>query len=177
MCFLKSQAEKLRKLLKRYNSVYDFIIFGSSVKNKMEPKDLDIAVISQSTGAAFVGEIKTAIDKEIKGAHLQVISYEDFIKSKLPYYIISEGYSVKDGSFLPEKLKIERKALYSFDLGGLTQVQKVMFNKGLRAILESTKAEKVGKGALLVSFKSSGEVEDFLKEWQRKIRKKEFFEI
>ncbi len=167
----------MRKLLKKYNLVYDFIIFGSSVKNKMEPRDLDIAAISQSADAALIGEIKTAIDKEIKGVHLQVISYEDFIKSKLPYYILSEGYSVKDCSFLPEKLKIERKVLYSFDLRGLTQVQKVMFNKGLKSILESRKAEKVGKGALLVSFKSSGEIEDFFKEWQRKIRKKEFFEI
>lgn len=174
---LKNQAKKLRKLLRRYKSVYDFIIFGSFVKDKMVPRDLDIAMIVSSKDPVIVGEVKTAIDKEIKNVHLQLIVYEDFLKSKLPYYILSEGFSVREGRFISKKLNIKRKILYTFDLGGLFQVQKVMFNKGLRSLIASTKSEKVGKGAILVNVSSSGEFEDFFSQWKRKIIKKEFIEI
>jgi len=167
----------LKILLRRYEQIYDFIIFGSVTKDKMEPRDLDIAVITPSAGTALVGEIKTAVDKNIKNAHIQLIHYEDFLKSKLPYYVLSEGFSVKENNFISNKLKIERKTLYSFTLEGLTQIQKVMFNKGLRSLLKSTGSEKVGKGALLVSVKSSGEVEDFFNQWKIRIKKKEFIEI
>lgn len=177
MFSLKNQEKILKKLLRKYDSIYDFIIFGSSVKDRIEPHDLDIAMIAPSAETAFVGKIKTEIDKEIKKAHIQLINYNDFLKSKLPYYILSEGYSVKEGNFLSSKLKIKRKVLFSFILEGLTQVQKVMFNKGLKSIVLSTKSEKVGKGAVLVPINKSGEFEDFFSQWKRKTKKKEFIEI
>ena len=52
-----------------------------------------------------------------------------------------------------------------------------MFNKGLRSLIASTKSEKAGKGAILAHVNSSGEFEDFLNQWKRKIIKKEFIEI
>lgn len=177
MPFLKDLAKRLKRLLKRYESIYDFIIFGSLVKDKMEPNDLDIAMIVDSTEAAFIGEIKTEIDKETKNAHLQVIQYSDFIRSKLPYQILAEGYSVKEGAFIADKLKISKKILYMFGLEGLTQIEKVMFNKALKSLTDKTKSEKAGRGAVLVAVGSSGEFDDFFNLWKIKMRKKEFIEI
>ena len=170
-------AKRLKRLLKKYESIYDFVIFGSLVKDKMEPNDLDIAMVVNSPGASFIGEIKTAIDKEIRNAHLQVIQYPDFIKSKLPYQMLAEGYSVKEGAFIADKLGIYKKILYMFSLEGLTQVEKVMFNKALNSLIQKTKSEKAGRGAVLVSVGSSGEFEDFFNLWKMRIRKKEFIEV
>jgi len=172
----------LKKLLKEYNSsksneILDFIIFGSTVKNTMNPGDLDIAAITNAKNAAFVGELKSKLITEIGDCHLQIISYDEFVKSKLPYFIISEGHSIKEGKFLSEMAKIKRQVLYWFELSDLVQTKKVMFNKGLNNILESTKAQRIGKGVILVEINTSGEVEDFLKLWRRKIRKKEFIEM
>ena len=64
-----------------------------------------------------------------------------------------------------------------FDLKGLPQTKKVMLNKGLRSLMISTKSERIGKGAVLAPVNASGEFEDFLNQWGRKIRKKEFIEI
>jgi len=167
----------LKTLLKNYKSVYDFIIFGSFVKSKLSPKDIDIAMISSSSDSVFIGEIKQKIDKITDTAHLQIINYNDFLKSKLPYYILSEGYSVKLNRYIPDKLKINRKTLYSFELTNMNQSQKVMFNKALRSLVQTTKSQKVGKGAVLVDVKNSGEFEDLFNQWQSKIKKKEFLEI
>lgn len=167
----------MRKLLRRYNQIYDFIIFGSAVKGRLTPRDIDIAVITASKDPAQTGELKTAIDKEIKNAHVQLICYEDFIKSKYPYYALFEGYSVKEYKFLPEKFHIRRKVLYTFNLDGLIQTKKVMFNKALRFIIKNTGSEKTGKGSVLVPIKSTAEFNDFFSHWKRKIRKKELIEI
>ena len=177
MSFLKGLAKKLKTLLKEYDAIKDIIIFGSVTTGKMMPADIDIALIAESPSPAMVGEIKISIDKEIRDAHLQFISYKDFLGSTLPYRILSEGYSVKENAYLPEKLKVSRKALYSFTLENLSQVQKVMFNKGLKTLLKNTGSEKVGRGAMLSSVGESGQVEDFLRQWDRKIAKKEFLEI
>lgn len=167
----------MRILLKKYKSIYDFIIFGSAVKGKMSPRDIDIAVILESKNPALIGEIKTEIDKHIKNAHLQAVSYEDFLKSKLPYHMLSEGYSIKNKEFLFKKSGVLRKTLYTFELNDLLQNKKVMFNKGLRYMVKQTKAEKIGKGAVLAPVTASGEFDDFFSQWNRKIRKKEFFEV
>ena len=164
-------------MLKKYDSVYDFIIFGSSTKDKMIPADFDVAAVMASKSASLIGEIKTELDKFIPNVHLEIITYADFVNSKLPYYALLEGFSVKAGQFLSKKFKILRKVLYMFSLEGLTQTKKVMFNKALRSILERTKAEKIGKGSLLVGSASSGEFEDFFNQWGIKIRKKELIEI
>lgn len=177
LSFLKDLAKKLKNLLKKYDSIYDFVIFGSWVKDKLEPNDLDVAMIVHSPETAFIGEIKTAIDKEIRNAHLQVVQYSDFIKSKLPYQILAEGYSVKGGAFIADKLKISKKILYMFVLESFTQVEKVMFNKALKSLIQKTKSEKAGRGAVLVAIRSSGEFEDFFDLWKMKIRKKEFIEV
>lgn len=143
----------------------------------MMPKDVDIAVISSSKDSALVGEIKTEIDKDVNNAHVQVIAYEDFLKSKFPYHAIFEGFSVKANAFLSKKLDLKKKAIYTFNLNELGQSQKVMLNKGLRSLIKSTKSEKIGKGAVLVPVNSSGEFEDFFSQWKRRFKKKEFIEM
>jgi hypothetical protein len=143
----------------------------------MVPEDIDIAIVSSSEDVATIGEIRTEIDKHLPKAHVQLITLEDFLKNKLPYHIMFEGYSCREGEFIAKRLGISRKALYTFDLADLKQTRKVMFNRGLRFLLASTGAERVGRGAIVVPINQAGEFEDFLNEWHRKIRKKEFVEF
>ena len=164
-------------MLKKYKEVYDFIIFGSTVKDKMLPADLDLAIITSKRDPGIIGDIKTQLDRDLKNAHLQIFTYEDFIKSKLPYYALTEGFSVKKGKFISKIIKTKRNVLYWFDLKDLPQSQKVMFNKALREIIKTEGFEKLGKGVILVSVNKSGEIEDFLNQWKRKINKKDFIEI
>lgn len=177
MSCLKNPEKKLKSLLRKYSFIHDFIIFGSFVKDKIKPADIDIAAVVSEKKPLIIGQIKSEIDKSIKNAHLQIISYGDFLQSKLPYHILFEGYSVRQGRFIHEKLHISRKALYTFELSDLPQTKKVMFNKGLKSLVERTNSEKTGKGGVLVPINSAGEFEDFLKLWNRKIKKKEFIEI
>lgn len=165
----------MKNWLRNYKEVHDIILFGSAVKEKMNPADIDIAVIMESKDPVLIGEMQKTIP--LKNIHLQICAYDDFLKSTLPYFMLSEGYSIKDGRFISDILGIRRKALYTFSLDALSQVQKVMLNKGLTALIQSTKAEKVGKGAVLVSVRASGEFDDFFSQWNRKVKKKEFLEI
>lgn len=177
MYSLGNLAKKLKKILKKYKGIHDFIIFGSIVKNKMDPKDIDIAMIVSKTDTSLVGKVKQDLDKIIKNSHLQIINYNDLITSKLPYHILSEGYSVKIGKFISNRLNVKKKVLFSFNLENLKQSQKVMFNKALKNLVHTSKSKKVGKGAVLVDIKQSGEFEDLFNLWKRKINKNEFLEI
>ena len=172
---LKGPAKILKNWLRNYKGIHDIIIFGSVVKEKMNPADMDIAIIMDSKDPVLIGEMQKTIP--LKNIHLQIFSYVDFLKSTLPYCMLSEGYSIKDGRFISDKLGVSRKSLYTFSLDALSQIQKVMFNKGLRTLIQSTKAEKVGKGAVLVPVRVSGEYDDFFRQWNRKVKKKEFLEM
>ena len=45
---LQSYLQKLRKLSNKYKTIDDIIIFGSIVKGRLEPRDLDIALLPKN---------------------------------------------------------------------------------------------------------------------------------
>jgi len=76
---LKTLVKKLNPLLKKYENLKDLIVFGSFVKSKIKPKDIDVAVLLnnkiklkqiekdllkiEGVGEKAVSEVKKALKK------------------------------------------------------------------------------------------------------------------
>lgn len=157
---------ELRRLLKTYKEVCDFIIFGSAVKDKLEPRDVDIAIITEHEKTGLIGEIGLKLDKFGK-IDLEILNPTKMYANKLYYTILLEGFSVRFNRFLPELAGIKPMGLYTYDLKGMKQTEKAQFNKGLRNVLKETNGEHIGRGALLIHTNKTGNFEDFLRRWGR----------
>lgn len=157
---LQSYLQKLKKLLNKYKTIDDIIIFGSIVKGSSEPGDLDIALLLKNE--IEIKKIKEGIRLISKDTDIEVISS---IYNPLWIVLIREGFSTRKNQFLFEIYKIEPVALYKYSLKKLNPVQKVQFTRGLKLILKDTKAKILSRSIVLVPLNEKIKFDEFLSTW------------
>jgi predicted nucleotidyltransferase len=113
---------KLSKYLKD-NEVLDMVVFGSAVKGKLNPNDVDIAIISEK-------DINFSLD----GFHFSLIKPVDFFKnpSSLINTLFREGFSLKKDKSFSEIYKFSSKVLFNYSLVSLSSSDKVKIVNVLR---------------------------------------------
>lgn len=142
------------------------IIFGSAVKGKTLPGDIDVALLvkekNEKTIEAVKDEAWKIIDYKIDFA---VLSIED-VYSSVWLSLIKEGFSVAKGKFLHEIYGIEPCVLFKYGLKSLDRIKKVQFDRGLNEILKDAKGTRLLRTIVLIPLKNSLRFEDFLKTWK-----------
>ena len=129
-----SNIKKDLKDLIKDKEIYDLILFGSFVKGKESPNDIDIAIISEKK------------DFLVKGFHISVISPQDFFKPiSLIKTLLQEGYSLKKNKFFSEIYGFRNKCLFRYELSGLSASKKVTFVNFLKGKGKGLVLEKEGE--------------------------------
>ncbi|MBS3096546.1 hypothetical protein J4480_03845 [Candidatus Woesearchaeota archaeon] len=157
---LQNYLPKLRKLLSKYKTIDDIIIFGSIVKGSSDPKDLDLALLLKNE--SDLRKIKDDIRLISKNTDIEIISS---IYNSLWIVLIREGFSVRKNEFLHEIYKLEPVVLYKYSLKKLNPVQKVQFTRGLKEILKDTKSRILSRCIVLVPTIKKIGFDDFLSTW------------
>jgi len=158
--------------LKKYNQINDFIVFGSLVKGKYAPKDIDVALIVKKKDISLVGEVKSQL--KIKNLDIEMVKPEEIYQTRLGLTLISEGFSIKNNRYLREKLGISPMKIYTYGIKHLTQTKKVFFGRGLNQMIKDIKGVKLGAGSIMVPISQSSKFEDFLDTWNLKYKTKEY---
>ncbi|MDI6737563.1 MAG: hypothetical protein QME12_03535 [Nanoarchaeota archaeon] len=163
---LKSWSQSLRPLLKKYELLEDIIFFGSFVKGKSKPKDMDVALLVCRKDESLINEIEKEILKNLQGlkADFTVFTLKE-IYSEVWLSVITSGFSVSRGAFLREAYGIAPCKLYKYALTSLSPVQRVQFSRGLKAVSEETKSTRVSRAIVIVPLENSERFEEFLKTW------------
>ncbi len=164
--------KNLKKLLKEYKEIEDFLVFGSLVKEKYEPKDIDMAIVLNKKNIPLVGEIKESLN--IKNLDIELIKPNEVYQTRLGLTLITEGFSIKNNKPLRKSLGISPMKIYTYEIKSLIQTKKVLFGRGLNKIIEDTNAIKLGAGSIMIPVGKSGKFEDFLNTWNLKYKTKEY---
>jgi len=141
-----SLKNRLKPLLED-EEVLDIILFGSLVKGKSAPSDIDVALISNK-------ELKHSI----KGFHISVIKPKEIFISPpaLVNTLLREGYSLKNNAFWAEALKFKSKILFIYTLAQMPSTKKVQIVNILRGknksigLVEEKKGEWLANQVFLV---------------------------
>ena len=117
---------KIKNKLKRElrdKDILDVILFGSTIKGKASPEDIDIAILTEKQ-----------FNLEIKGAHISLIKPKDFFVNppSIAHTLLREGYSLKNNKYLAENLKFNNKVLFTYSLTNLNASKKVKIVNILR---------------------------------------------
>ena len=120
------ELQNLKAKLKDFiqdKEVLEVILFGSFIKGKAVPKDIDIALITEKS-----------ITKKIPNIHISVINPKELIvnPTSLVSTLIKDGYSLKNNKFFAEKFNFEPKVLFLYNLSGLNASEKVKVVRILR---------------------------------------------
>jgi predicted nucleotidyltransferase len=149
---------KLKKFIQD-KEIEEVLLFGSAVKGKADPNDIDVALIT-----------KKEIKPEIKGFHISIINPEDFYKNppSLINTLMREGYSLKKNAPLAEKYGFINKLLFTYELRGLKESVKVKVVNLLRGIngksgfVKENNGEWLSNGVFIVPLEAERIIERFL---------------
>ncbi|HIJ14355.1 TPA: nucleotidyltransferase domain-containing protein [Candidatus Woesearchaeota archaeon] len=102
--------------IKINKSIVDAVVFGSYIKGKEVPRDIDIALITDDPGANL----------DFK-AHISRLTPREFFnpKTSLANTLVKEGYSLRNKMFVSEAWGFKNRVMFSYDLSGLSQTMKV----------------------------------------------------
>ncbi len=180
--YLKS-LESISKKFSEKEKLFDIILYGSAVKGKDEPRDIDIVLIF------FDKEIRERLDlaqnfkkylpKTLR-FDIQTLNVNDFFD--VSYFarqgILTEGYSLVSRRKFSEKLGFKAYSLFSYTLSNLNHNQKTQFVYSLsgrgkeEGMVKKVEALVVGKGAFMVPIENTSMFEEFLEKWNLKYSKK-----
>lgn len=117
---------KLKSILKN-KEILDVILFGSIVKGKSLPNDIDIAIITEKKKLDLL-----KLDLDI--FHVSILSPRDFFIN--PPIIINtllrEGFSIKKNKSFSESYNFSSRILFKYDLSNINLSTKVKIVNNLR---------------------------------------------
>jgi len=127
-----SQIKNKLKFLMKNKEIIDIILFGSVIKGKINPNDIDIAIIIDKS---LSKELQEKIDKLDK-FHISILTLREFF-IKPPTIIntlLREGYSIKNNKYLAETFDFKTRVLFSYKLTSLSLSKKVKIVNILRGL-------------------------------------------
>lgn len=178
--------KKLKKSLAsiKTKEVVDIIVFGSAVKGKLLPKDIDICVVLREDNIAIhtyvVTKIEEIAEKLKVETHISIVTVDNFFTSphSLIRTILKEGISLITGKAVAEQYGLVSCTLYSYSLAGVDASKKVRFvytvkgRKGEKGFVNKIGGEWIADSCFVVPVKKDYEIVELLKQWDIRFMRK-----
>jgi predicted nucleotidyltransferase len=173
--------KKLTKISKGFYSnnkpkITDIIIYGSAIRGKDKPKDIDIIIIFDKIEKNDYFDIpyefrktleKHGLKADVKGIYLKEILDTRFLARSA---ILYEGFSLIKNDFFGHLLGFENRSIFIYSLKNLTQSQKIRFlyalnGRGVEGILDQLEGRHIGAGIIFIPIKNAEKFKEFLESW------------
>jgi len=173
---------KLKKCLS--DDVFDIILYGSSVKGKHKPADIDILVIfrrgtlRERLNAIQDIKKKLGIDADYKQILIEDLFSDSFFART---GVLLEGLSARQQKPLSQILGFYACTLFWYTLENFTHTQKVKFNyvlagRNKKGLIEEFEGFRLASGVVKIPISKSFEFEEVLKSHSVKYLKKNILE-
>jgi predicted nucleotidyltransferase len=188
--FLKAIAMRLKKMLKellknkgflkiikeflKKKEILDIILFGSSVRGKEEPNDIDILIV-YTKDVKNINNINYELRKELEkiSKNFEIIGkeYPDLFKIEFlaRSSILSEGYSFLQNKFFVEGLNFKNLILFKYSLDDMNKSKRMIFYYALNGrgkdigLLKKYECIKFSDNIILSPMESSDSIKEFFK--------------
>lgn len=162
----------LKKLLKEYKDIKDFYIFGSFVKGKVKPADIDVALIAYRKDFKLLSDVLKQL-KKYSNLHIEMFLFKEIFTEPVWKSLLSEGFSVKKNNYLRDLMNIKSNVLYQYSLKKMNRSEKTMFNRAFTQELKATKGTTVSAGSVMIPIAQEKEFDEFLEHWPKAQTKKQ----
>ncbi|MBU3905026.1 MAG: nucleotidyltransferase domain-containing protein [Nanoarchaeota archaeon] len=177
--------KKLNKIAKPFykkhkKKIFDIIVYGSAVRGKSKPRDIDIIIIFKEADKKEYFDLPYELRKKIemldikpdvKGILLEELFDPKFLARQ---NLLIEGYSLINDKFLSNRFGFNNLSLFIYSLENLNHNEKTKFQYALKGrgdkkgMIEELKGEAIGIGAVLISIENSEKFKEFFNNWKIK---------
>ncbi len=173
---LKSEIRKF--FIKNKDILLDIILFGSFIKGKEKPSDIDILILyKDKKNIEKSHELRKILEKKGYNADITNKTYLEIFEESFKVHgdILSEGYSVINNKFLSESLGYISFILFKYELKGFTKSNRMRFyyslsgrNKKDTGILKDLNALKFSDTVLLCPIENAEKMKEYFDYWKIK---------
>ncbi len=154
--------------------VWDVVVYGSAVRGKSKPRDIDIAVLM---AGKIIASKKLYLAQQFRknlGGDVKVVDLDDFLNPGFlaRQAILAEGYSLLKKDYLAERFGYSALALITYTLKSLPlSKQKLLYyalqgRKRGTGVLAKLGGKIIGKSLLAVPTKHFEKLKDLLQQHQ-----------
>lgn len=189
LCYSKKMPKKLERYLKEklrginLIEVADIFLFGSAVKGKESPRDIDLCVIFRKKVRE---EVIKDIENKLNGLNIHISSLTTDSFFRKPHHLITtvlvEGVSILTEKPFIQNFGFSSMVLYSYNLSKLKQSEKVKFvyllkgreaGRNERGIVRKLEGEWVADSCFIVPIQKDSEMMIIFKKWAIPHKRKE----
>jgi len=165
---------KIQSILKENEEeILDIVIFGSFVKGKEKPKDLDLLVVYKAKiNSEFSYKIKKQLETLGFAIDLVSKSYSDLFKTDFlaRESYLSEGYSLVQKKFIAEGLGYKPMVIFRYDIKNFNKSQRMRFYYSLygrnsEGMIKRLKLHKFSERIIISLIEESENVKEYLNSW------------
>ncbi len=183
---LSSLTNEIKKWIKK-SKVTDVVLFGSSVRGKHVPNDLDLCIIisdvQEKESLDLIDSLSRHINSSLKKANIRaqinILTESSFFRrNSLAKTLLVEGFSIKHSSSLAQNIGFEPKAMFFYELEHFKPSERVRFHYLLRGrygqpgLLKENNAELLKDGLIEVPLSNEDLFEEVLSRWNVKFKVK-----
>ena len=169
---MKKLKEDLKNLLKKEKFLVDIILFGSSLKGKDLPNDIDVILIFRGKNYQLVDDIINKARKINENLHVEPIIIDFIYNQDVSPYLLHEGFSIRNMKFIRDLIKFRSYIMATYSLKNMKQSDKVRFSYALygreknQGFLNEIKGKEIGKGSILVPVEKQDLLKKFFEQWR-----------
>lgn len=172
---LKKNILKITIWMKK-SKVIDLILFGSSARSNLEPKDIDICILihdsEEKNSLELIKGLSLITDSSTTKYHFTILKVSSFLSGNtLAKTLISEGYSLKYNKPFSEVFGFQNKSMFSYSLKHYTPSKRVQFHYLLKGrygsigILKEVNGHIVSNGTITVPTTKEDLLKKILDQW------------
>ena len=156
------------------DEILDIVIFGSSVKGKEKPRDIDLFVIYKTK---VNSELSYKIKKEfeILGFEIDLVAknysglFDSSFIARESY--LSEGYSLLNKKFIADGFGYKPMILFRYDIKSFNKSQRMRFyyslyGRNTEGMLKKLRLYKFSERIIISPVEESERVKDYLNSWK-----------
>lgn len=160
---------------KNKDKVIDILLFGSIVREKEKPKDVDILIIYKTKpDIELEYNLRKNLEKIYIKAEITSVSYKDLFK---PTFLIreaflSEAYSLINKKFISKALGYSNFILFKYNINKFNKSQRMRFYYSLygrkkedKGILQRTNSYKFSDRIIITPIDKSEAMREYLDNW------------
>ncbi len=170
---LKSEIKSFFR--KNSDEILDIILFGSTVRQKEKPNDIDLLVLYKDKKNLDLSyKLKVLLESKNFIVEITDITYKDVFGGsfKARESILSEGYSMVYDKLLSDGFGYMNLMLFKYDLGKLNKSERMRFyyslygrTKDQNGVLNELEAVKFSDTVLLCPIENSEKMKEYLQRW------------
>lgn len=177
---LKMNILEIKTWMKK-NNVADVILFGSSVRSNIEPRDIDLCILIQDSeeknSLELIESLNQLLKDSLKKYHLTILKISSFLSGNtLAKTLFTEGYSVKYNIQFSEVFGFESKSMFHYNLKHYTSSKRVQFHYLLRGrygnigILKETHGQLISNQIIIIPTNKEDLLKRILDQWRVKYK-------